>query len=102
MQSLGVLSHDTMEVKEETEDIDLLGDESNTSTTEPAKRRVEGRAFGGTLLGYSSSSSPPHTPSQDVVAGPSAGQSCPACTFDNTPDAFTCAMCETVLGGVPD
>ena len=102
LRALGVLSHDTMDLREEAEDIDLLG--SGSDAEQPAARRAEGRAFGGTLLGYSSASSPPQTPpSQDVADGPgTAGISCPACTFDNAADAFSCAMCETMLGSVPD
>lgn len=101
MRSLGVLSHDTMDLKEESEDIDLLGSGSEAEQTPRGKG--EGRAFGGTLLGYSSSSSPPRTPSQEAAdIPPSAGVSCPACTFDNVPDAFSCAMCETVFGSIPD
>lgn len=102
LRALGVLSHDTMDLREESEDIDLLG--SGSDAEQPAARRAEGRAFGGTLLGYSSASSPPQTPpSQGVVDGPgTAGVSCPACTYDNAADAFSCAMCETVLGSVPD
>lgn len=92
--SLGVLSNDTMDLKEESEDIDLLG---SVSEAEPTTQK-EGRGFGGTLLGYSSSSSPSHTPSQHADELPSdITLSCPACTYDNPADAFACLMCETML-----
>ena len=92
--SLGVLSNDAMDLKEESEDIDLLGSGSEADPT----RKKEERGFGGTLLGYSSSSSPSHTPSQHADELPSNGAlTCPACTYDNTPGSFACAMCETVL-----
>ena len=94
--SLGVLSNDTMDLKEESEDIDLLG---SGSEAEPSTRRDEERGFGGTLLGYSSSSSPSHTPSQhaDELPGNNGALSCPACTYDNAPGSSACAMCETLL-----
>ncbi|EKM55145.1 uncharacterized protein PHACADRAFT_94093 [Phanerochaete carnosa HHB-10118-sp] len=98
--SLGVLSNDTMDLREESEDIDLLG---SGSDAEPTTRKKEGRGFGGTLLGYSSSSSPPHTPSQHADELPSNTTiSCPACTYDNAADAFACLMCETMLDGAPE
>ena len=97
--SLGVLSHDTMDLKEESEDIDLLASGSEDEPVRKSSRKEE-RGFGGTLLGYSSSSSPARTPSlpADDFRSSSVGLSCPACTFDNVPAALSCAMCETVLG----
>lgn len=90
-----------MDLKEESEDIDLLGGGSGDDDDRP--RNNEGRGFGGTLLGYSSSSSPPPTPptQRDEASPDAAILSCPACTFMNAPDAFSCEMCETVLGDVP-
>lgn len=98
--SLGVLSHDVLDLKEDSEDIDLLG---GSGSEREQVGREEGRGFGGTLLGYSSSSSPPQTPPQPTDDIPSStGISCPACTFDNSPDAFACAICETLLRAMPD
>ena len=99
--SLGVLSHDTMDLKEEPEDIELLA--SGTEDDRPRRRREE-RGFGGTLLGYSSSSSPSRStsrPAEDVEST-EVILSCPACTYNNVPDAFSCAMCDTVLGTITD
>ncbi|CDO68332.1 hypothetical protein BN946_scf184799.g59 [Trametes cinnabarina] len=73
MISLGVLSNDTLDLKEENEDINLLSDTgveidgSNAST----KKRVEGQAFGGTLLGggssFGQSSAPPPSSSPPAM-----------------------------------
>ena len=92
-----------MDLREESEDIDLLDAQSDS---DGAQKNVEGRGFGGTLLGYSSQtipssqpSSTPHTPTPEADVGEPV--SCPACTFANAPGTFSCEMCETVLGHVP-
>lgn len=94
LSSLGVLSNDVMDLREESEDVDLLG---STSDSSPPKRE-EGNGFGGTLLGSSRpASSAAHSSSQHEDE-PELGQtsrSCPVCTYDNAPDASACAMCET-------
>ena len=101
MLSLGILSNDLHDLKEESEDITILTD----CEDEPAakkQRRTEGQAFGGTLLGGSSLSlsSPapaPPSSSQSVV---STGVACPACTYENGVEDMACAMCETPFGNM--
>ncbi|KAI0374832.1 cysteine proteinase [Pilatotrama ljubarskyi] len=99
MLSLGVLSNDLLDLKEENEDIDLLSDtDIDVDSTAPGsrKKRAEGQAFGGTLLGGGSSftySSVPPSSSPSAVE-PIA---CPACTYENAPADVSCAMCETPL-----
>ncbi|KAI0780996.1 cysteine proteinase, partial [Trametes elegans] len=99
MLSLGILSNDLLDLKEENEDINMLSDtdiEVDGVSTGPKKKRTEGQAFGGTLLGGGSSFSiPPSSvrPSSSPAAvGPVA---CPACTYENGPADLACAMCET-------
>ncbi|KAI0362032.1 cysteine proteinase [Trametes cingulata] len=98
MLSLGVLSNDLLDLKEENEDVNLLSDTDVDvdGTTNGSKKRAEGQAFGGTLLGGGSSftySSVPPSSSPSAV-GPVA---CPACTYENAPAEVACAMCETPL-----
>ncbi|KAI0664864.1 cysteine proteinase [Cubamyces menziesii] len=95
MLSLGILSNDTLDLKEENEDIDLLSD-TDVEIDGPRKKRVEGQAFGGTLLLGGGSSFGPSVPpsSSPDTGGPVA---CPACTYENTPGDVACAMCETSL-----
>ncbi|KAI0670438.1 cysteine proteinase [Trametes maxima] len=98
MLSLGILSNDLLDLKQVDEDVILLsdtdveGDSRNTGS----KKRTEGQAFDGTLLGGGSSFGPSSVPpsSSPSVAGPIA---CPACTYENEPAELACAMCETRL-----
>lgn len=94
MLSLGVLSNDLLDLKEESEDLTILSDTEDESTARNgAKKRAEGQAFGGTLLGgYSYSSAP--SSSQSIAPVVIA---CPACTYENVPADVACAMCETPL-----
>ncbi|KAI9064377.1 cysteine proteinase [Trametes sanguinea] len=100
MVSLGVLSNDILDLKEENEDINLLSDtdvEVDNSSTGARKKRVEGQAFGGTLLGggssFGNSSAPPPSSSPPAIQT----VACPACTYENTPGEVACAMCDTPL-----
>ena len=54
--SLNILANDTMDLREDSEDIDMLGSGSERGM----RRHEEGEGFGGTLLGSSNhpSSSP--------------------------------------------
>ncbi|KAI0646997.1 cysteine proteinase [Trametes meyenii] len=99
MLSLGILSNDLLDLKRVDEDVILVSDtdvEEDGGSTGPNKKRTEGQAFGGTLLGGGSSfgfsSVPPS--SSPPVAGPVA---CPTCTYENEPAEVACAMCETRL-----
>ncbi|KAL7283349.1 hypothetical protein ACG7TL_002778 [Trametes sanguinea] len=84
MISLGILSNDILDLKEENEDLNLLSDtdvEVDGSSTGPRKKRAEGQAFGGTLLGggssFGNSSVPPPSSSPPAVAA----VACPACRW---------------------
>ncbi|KAI8998686.1 cysteine proteinase [Trametes punicea] len=99
MLSIGILSNDILDLKEENEDITLLSDTDVEidGSNGGHKKRVEGQAFGGTLLGggssFGHSSAPPPSSSPPAV-GPIA---CPACTYENEPGEAACAMCESPL-----
>ena len=95
MLSLGVLSNDLLDLKEESEDITILteSDDEASSGTNGKKKRLEGQAFGGTLLGGLSFSSVPSS-SQSLAPESIA---CPACTYENGAADVACAMCETPL-----
>lgn len=95
-----------MDLREESENIDLLDGPSDSDVP----KNAEGRGFDGTLLSYSSQTVPSseasstlHTPSpEDNEHKPEVRSiSCPACTYANVPDAFSCEMCETILGALP-
>ena len=96
--SVGVVANDVLDLREEAEDVDLIGSDGE-EVGQKRKRTDEGRAFGGTLLGSdrpahtreSSSSSAPHTPVEPLE------KSCPACTFVNPPDVLACTICDTVF-----
>ncbi|KAI0831247.1 cysteine proteinase [Trametes gibbosa] len=98
MFSLGILSNDVLDLKEESENIDLLSDtdiEVDVPTSGgPKRKRAEGQAFGGTLLGGGSSFNSVPPSSSPSAADPVA---CPACTYENAPADAACLMCETPL-----
>ncbi|TBU50715.1 cysteine proteinase [Dichomitus squalens] len=95
MLSLGILSNDLLDLKEESEDITILTDSDNEAPTgeNGKKKRTEGQAFGGTLLGGNSLSSAPSS-SQSLAPLSTA---CPACTYENGAADVACVMCETPL-----
>ncbi|KAI0748066.1 cysteine proteinase [Daedaleopsis nitida] len=96
MLSLGILSNDLLDLKEESDDPIVLTDTENESgPANGARKRAEGQAFGGTLLGGFSYSSAPSS-SQSAPAS----TACPACTFENGHADVTCAMCETPLPNI--
>ena len=98
MLSLGILSNDLLDLKEESEDLALLSDTDVESgpANGSKKKRTEGQAFGGTLLGgYSFTSAPSSSPS--IIP---ASNACPACTYENDAADTACAMCETPLPNV--
>ena len=94
MLSLGILSNDLLDLKEESEDITILTDsDCEAPCGINGKKRTEGEAFGGTLLGsYSYSSAPSSSQSLAplVIA-------CSACTYENGAADVECAMCGTPL-----
>ena len=110
MLSLGILSNDLLDLKEESEDLTILTDTDDEGTiTGPAtkRKRMEGQAFGGTLLGSSSGfqsrSSPAPPPnsrpsSVEVATKTDTGVACPVCTYENVGGTTACDMCETPLG----
>jgi hypothetical protein len=90
------MANDSMDLREQVEDADLL---DPNSEIEPRRGREEGQGFGGTLLGNAGrTSSTPHSSQPEDGPDPDhSGRSCPACTFENEPDAVACAMCDTLL-----
>ncbi len=96
MLSLGILSNDLLDLKEEeSEDITILTDSDGDAppVANGKKKRTEGEAFGGTLLGgYSYSSAPSSSQSLAPLA-----IACPACTYENGAADVECAMCGTPL-----
>lgn len=91
--SLGVVANDTLDLREEAEDVDLIASDDEDRRRKP---NDEGPGFGGTLLGggdhaQGSASSDKNDPPKP------AERSCPACTFVNPPEVLACAICDTVL-----
>ncbi|GBE82261.1 cysteine proteinase [Sparassis latifolia] len=93
--SLGILSNDLLDLREESENIDLLSD-SDTEDV-PRKRRNEGQGFGGTLLGGipDSDSDGARESSSQSDQPPATSKACSACTYENDIDVAMCAICET-------
>jgi hypothetical protein len=93
MASLGVEVNDVFELHIQEEDFDLLDIEVEDEPSKTKRRRSEGPAFEGTLLGVTPTSS-------QVTEAPAvfAGNPCPACTFLNQEeDATACTVCDTPL-----
>lgn len=100
---LEMVENDFVDLRQENEDVDLLED---TDVDEPkAKRRAEGRAFGGTLLGGGGgrgSSVPPTSSFEDSTSEGTSTPlectlACPACTLENPITATVCTICDTPL-----
>lgn len=90
--SLRILANDILDLREENE----IHEISDSDDVPRKKRREEGRAFVGTLLGgtISTSSDPPE---QMIVTVEPSEKSCGACTYSNPIDAVVCTMCDTVF-----
>lgn len=102
IDSLGVLANDTLDLREQLEDADLLDSNSENEQMKQRKRqrREEGPGFEGTLLGNGGHTSSDHSCHHEDDPNPDhlePGHACPACTFQNTPDALACAMCDTIF-----
>lgn len=96
-ESLDILAHDVLELHQITEEIDVDG--MSDSETGCKKPRDEGRGFSGTVLGGGGWTTDSSMPSSRA-ASPDATmlvdeKSCKACTFSNTLDAVSCAICDT-------
>ena len=92
MLSLGILSNHVLDLKEESEDITIPTD-SDGDAPSRKKKRTEGEAFGGTLLGgYSYSFAPSSSQSLTLLV-----IACLACTYENGAADVECAMCGTPL-----
>lgn len=94
MESLGILANDVIDLREESEEVEVGSD----SDGEPKRKksRAAERGFGGTLLGgmpRPSSATPPESSSPVQFTE----KSCATCTFSNPYDAFKCDMCEVVF-----
>lgn len=89
--SLGILAHDTLELREEKEDDKALDSDADRSRREPQ----EGRAFGGTMLSGISKTVKPSSEDNrystpEVVP---RMNHCPVCTFINPDNLTICSMC---------
>lgn len=84
------MSNDTLYLKEEAEDVDML--DTDAEDPLPKSKSDEGGGFGGTLLSSSASVGKVEAkPTKPLV------RSCSACTFNNLPDAGVCEICSTRL-----
>ncbi|KAJ7581164.1 hypothetical protein C8J56DRAFT_866417 [Mycena floridula] len=88
VESLGILANDTLHWCKESD--------SDSEDQPRKKRREEGNAFGGTLLGGCPPTSSPteEDPPNEVKPEPTE-KSCSACTFSNSLDSEQCTMCDT-------
>ena len=94
--SLGVMANDTLYLREEAEDVDMLDTDSEDPL--PKSRADEGRGFGGTLLSSSASiGSANNNTTQPKFEPKRLVRTCSACTFNNASDADVCEICETQL-----
>ncbi|KAL4247306.1 peptidase C19 family protein [Abortiporus biennis] len=99
--SLGIMSNDILDLKEEAEDVDMLNSDGEEEGSHKRKAD-EGQGFGGTVLGASGSNPNNHEPvssshSSSPAPSSSTPKSCPACTFENPPDVLACTMCDTLF-----
>ncbi|KAH9951255.1 cysteine proteinase [Amylocystis lapponica] len=90
--SLGILTNDLLDLREESEDVSLLSDSDDEHAKR--KRKNEGRGFGGTLLGGVPQAAPEAKPVEPPRLVPTT-KSCLACTFDNPVDVTSCTICDT-------
>jgi hypothetical protein len=101
IKSLGILANDLLELRQEKEDEERLHSDVDEDRATP-RRKEEGRAFGGTLLGTDS-------PNR-VMNGHSSGievsepipfradkRHCHTCTYSNPSSSQACEMCGTLL-----
>ncbi|OCH88183.1 cysteine proteinase [Obba rivulosa] len=92
IESLGIMSNDIVDLREESEDVTLLSD---TDVEYAASGRKEGLGFGGTLLaGRHDSSESLDTNAPSILIAPDS-KACSACTFENVVSALACSMCDT-------
>ena len=85
------LANDVLDLREESEDIDLLN-----SGSDREGKSGDGGGFSGTLLsGNGHHSSSPHAASDRDEASQNGTKACLACTFDNPLDEPLCTMCKT-------
>lgn len=95
---IGIRRKDTVYMKQLMDDAISIDSDSDDGTHRNEmkavkKRRDEGEAFKGTLLGGGSfQSSPPKEPPPSSPIS-SETKSCPACTLINAQDAVTCDAC---------
>ncbi|EMD38059.1 hypothetical protein CERSUDRAFT_113204 [Gelatoporia subvermispora B] len=90
--TLGIMSNDIVDLREESEDVTLLSD---TDVEYVASGRKEGRGFGGTLLaGQRDTDETREAGTQPALTAP-VSKACSACTFENATDVLACTMCDT-------
>lgn len=108
IEDLEILDQDDLYVKEVDEDVDAL---NSGAEDKASKRRKEGKAFGGTLLGRHSpspaSGSREASMAMDVDEDSSGSTSrpeeamvnCPTCTLRNFITDVRCTVCNQALCG---
>ncbi|KAF9053878.1 cysteine proteinase [Hymenopellis radicata] len=97
VSSLDILKEDIIELREEKEILEI----SDTDDGPDAKKRRkdEEKGFGGTLLSgcVERSHSREKTENAESESSLPSSKPCSACTFENEPDATSCAICDTQL-----
>ncbi|CCM02089.1 uncharacterized protein FIBRA_04166 [Fibroporia radiculosa] len=94
VSSIGILSNDVLDLREQHEEINLLSDSDDDHGN---KKRREGLGFGGTLLGGLATNDIAEPTSDHELRQATTLKSCSTCTFDNDSEALVCAMCESSL-----
>jgi len=96
---LGILEGDMLFLKEADEDTIVL--DSDGDEPVPKKKRIEGNAFGGTLLSAMSIVTPSKEATKPPMSSPTIPspvfRNCHACTFENPSEYLVCNMCDAIL-----
>lgn len=98
---LQVFDGETLYLKEDGEDMDIIVLDSDSEEPPRKVARKEGDAFKGTLLGGSLRSTPPKPEDANEKDSSRISASrtvvCPACTFENPGGSRLCSICDQIL-----